>query len=103
MGLTVYGMRNETDLVRLFSVCVDDKDPHRLPGAGLPALTRYVKGAIASLSMIDYPFEWTLTTKQPARPVKHACQKLRSRANSSIGLLSALNDVVASYTGPAVK
>lgn len=94
--------KEEAELVKLFNVCVDGRDRFILPGGGLPALIRYLKGGIASLSMIDYPFEWTLTTKQPAHPVKLACEKL-ANATDNDSLLSALSAIVADYTGPTVK
>lgn len=85
----------------LFNICATSPPSSGLPGAGLAALLRYVKGAIASLSMIDYPFAWTLTTAQPARPVKRACDKLLNATHMSKStLLSALNEVIDDYTGP---
>ena len=67
--------------------------------AFLAALTRYVKGAVASLSMVDYPFPWTLVTALPARPVRVACAML-APANATIEQqMAALNRVVDLYAG----
>ena len=58
----------------------------------------YLKGAAATLAMLDYPYAATFVTNMPANPVKVACKRLLGADNILHGMNAAIN-VFVNYTG----
>eukprot|EP00933_Yihiella_yeosuensis_P023383 TRINITY_DN18212_c0_g4_i1.p1 TRINITY_DN18212_c0_g4~~TRINITY_DN18212_c0_g4_i1.p1 ORF type:complete len:504 (-),score=68.37 TRINITY_DN18212_c0_g4_i1:113-1624(-) len=58
----------------------------------------FLRGAFASLAMLDYPVASAFVTPLPANPVRVACEKLKTAANSLEGL-RAVADLYLNGTG----
>ncbi|CAD7972457.1 unnamed protein product [Amoebophrya sp. A25] len=62
------GMLTRRQLGLIFNTCESEPD--------VTALKYFVKGALASLAMVNYPYPWFLTKPLPANPVRAACAQL---------------------------
>ena len=58
----------------------------------------YLKGAAATLAMLDYPYAATFVTNMPANPVRVACDRLLKADEILYGMNDAIN-VFVNYTG----
>jgi dipeptidyl-peptidase II len=58
----------------------------------------YLKGAAATLAMLDYPYAATFVTNMPANPVQVACKRLLKADEILSGMNDAIN-VFVNYTG----
>ncbi|CAE7853398.1 PRCP [Symbiodinium sp. KB8] len=58
----------------------------------------FVRGAVSTLAMLDYPVASDFVTKLPANPVKVACQRLAGTGNPLEGLKAVL-DLFLNATG----
>ena len=72
--------------------------------ADVERLLFYVKGAFATLAMLDYPYDQQFVTDMPANPVQVACARLQNHTNGQSGEsdFTGLNDamnVFVNYSG----
>lgn len=94
-------------LQKIFGTCSAPSDV----AAMKRALVQYIKGAVSTLAMVNYPYPHTLVTPQPALPVKIACDRFLSGGVSPSAVeegagenrLAALNATVNFYVGEQIS
>jgi hypothetical protein len=60
----------------------------------------YVKGAIATMAMLDYPYPCDFVTPMPGNPVNYGCKRMLNRSDSDVmSRLKGFIDVFLNYTG----
>ncbi|GMH90730.1 hypothetical protein TL16_g11853 [Triparma laevis f. inornata] len=67
--------------------------------ATVEAFMFYVKGAVSSLAMIDYPYELNFIAPLPANPVEIGCGLIMTEGDEPIVKLRNLVDLYVNYTG----
>jgi dipeptidyl-peptidase II len=95
-GMAKAEMATFQELTQAFQTCrpVQSK-------SDVEKLMFYLKGAFATLAMLDYPYPTTFVTPMPGNPVEVACARMEekyARAEILSGLNDAMN-VFVNYTG----
>eukprot|EP00945_MAST-04E_sp_MAST-4E-sp1_P007606 g7606.t1 len=82
------------DLTSAFRTC----SPLKTSG-DLEKLVFYVKGAFATLAMLDYPYPTTFVTPMPGKPVQVACERFRKSGYRTLAGLNEAMNVFVNFTG----
>ena len=81
-------------LTSAFRTCSPIKDSR-----SVEKLIFYIKGAFATLAMLDYPYPTTFVTPMPGKPVLVACNRFRKFGYNTLSGLNEAMNVFVNFTG----
>jgi len=87
------------ELEKVSAVCFEtcSKTPDKT------ALLAYIRGALATLAMTNYPFKWGLITPLPGHPVKEGCEYLKRAVIDTTGYdVSNSREEIRKWAGDSI-